>query len=137
MPLISELFCFAVFDGGPGDEGIPAFGEGRFLLPMMGKDLAMVERLIPIAQKFADDSGKSIRIYKFTGKEQIGEVNPRSEAERKVFTVHALRNGYSACGFGMPSTPVNWPEGHMWTGSDERSKVTCRKCLEALGETTG
>ena len=131
MPLITEMFCFAVFDSSPDDEGVPAFGEGRFLLPMMGADLAMVERLIPVAQKFADDSGKPIphlQVHR-----QRADRRGQSADGGGTQSIHrpCPGRGYAACGFGLPSFPDNWPEGHMWTGSDAVEKVTCPKCLEA------
>lgn len=80
MPRITELFCFAVYDGGPDDEGVPAFTH-PFLgtMPLMGADNARIEALMPMAQQLADTAGKELRIYKFSHKEQIGVITPRSK----------------------------------------------------------
>lgn len=55
MPRIAEMFAFVTEDTGPEDEGIVAH-----------------------AQQLADQLGKQIRIYKFTGREQIGTIEPRT-----------------------------------------------------------
>lgn len=83
MPKITEMFCFAVDDSGEKDEGVPAFESGRMMWPLMGADLTRVESLMPIAQKIADETGKPIRIYKFSRREQIGEISPRREPQRE------------------------------------------------------
>lgn len=77
MPRITELFCFAINDTDPEDEGVPAF-DLLGGVPMIGADMARVEDLIPLAQRLSDESGKQIRIYKFSQREQIGTINPRS-----------------------------------------------------------
>lgn len=132
MPKITEMFCFAIDDKDANDEGVPAFDSGVMTLPMMGADLRRVEQLTPIAQRLADASGKPIRIYKFSVKEQIGEISPRQMPNPPV--VHGLRNGLALCGFAA-SIPAHWPEGHVWTDPRDvgaRSTITCPKCVEAL-----
>lgn len=77
MPLITEMYAFVTSDTAPDDEGIPAFMNGPILMPMTGADMARVQDLMPIAQRAADESGKQIRIYRFSQKEQIGVIEPR------------------------------------------------------------
>ncbi len=82
MPKITEMFAFVVADTAPDDEGVIAFyASNGMMMPMCGADLDRIESLIPIAQRWADESGKPMRIYKFTGKEQIGEILPRAGAK--------------------------------------------------------
>jgi hypothetical protein len=83
MPKISQLFCFAAYDKDEDDEGVPTFQSKLGPIPLMGADVTRVEQFMPIAQQIADATGKQIRIYKFSHKEQIGEVSPRSKATSK------------------------------------------------------
>lgn len=77
MPLITEMFAFVISDKSPEDEGIPAFeGPGGMAMPMVGADLTRIADLMPLAQDIADRSGKQVRIYRFSQKRMIGEVNP-------------------------------------------------------------
>ncbi len=133
MPKITELFCFAIDDKDKNNEGVPAFESGYMTLPMMGADLARVEDLMPMAQKLADAHGKPIRIYKFSVKEQIGEILPRElPLSTPSPTVHGLQAGYALCGFAS-SVPPNWPEGHVWVDPrSDKAQITCEKCLATL-----
>lgn len=76
MPKITEMYCFAVNDSNDDDEGVPAFDSVLGPMPMVGADLDRIGSLIPIAQIMANELGKPLRIYKFTVREQIGEVLP-------------------------------------------------------------
>lgn len=78
MPRIAEMFAFVTEDTGPEDEGIVAMGIGGMLMPLVGADLERTQSLMPHAQGIADQTGKQIRIYKFTGREQIGTIEPRT-----------------------------------------------------------
>ena len=78
MPKITELFCFAVSDKDDDDEGVPAVKHPIGPLPLLGADLKRIDALMPYAQDLADQLGKPLRIYKFSQKEQIGEVQPRA-----------------------------------------------------------
>jgi hypothetical protein len=73
------MFCFAICDRDEDDEGVPAFQSPLGPMPLVGADIARVHSLMPVAQQMADESGKPLRIYKFTRREQIGEVTPRSK----------------------------------------------------------
>lgn len=77
MPLITEMFAFVVYDGtGEADEGVIGFDR----MPLVGADLTRVESLQPLAQQIANTIGKQVRIYRFSTKEQIGEINPQEPA---------------------------------------------------------
>ena len=82
MPRINEMFCFAMDDAterDPNDEGVPCIFGQLGPMPLMGADIARVESLTRYAQEIADQVGKPLRIYKFSHKEQIGEVTPRQK----------------------------------------------------------
>lgn len=76
MPLITEMYCFATYDKDENDEGIPSIMTPFGPFPLFGADVDRIESIMPKAQEFADATGKQLRIYKFTNREQIGEVNP-------------------------------------------------------------
>ncbi len=62
---IEKMYAFIVVDD-DGSEGVPAFqGPDGMVLPMTGADLARVESLRPIAQNFANRSGKSVKLCVF------------------------------------------------------------------------
>jgi hypothetical protein len=60
-------------------------------------------------------------------------------SEVLVLTVHALRHGFSICGFpeereqSTDLLPINWPKGHRWVYTYAREKITCPGCRQALG----
>lgn len=74
------MFCFVIADKSPDDEGIPAIHSSLGPMPLIGADLRRVDSLMPHAQSIADMTGQTIRVYKFTHKEQIGEINPQGHA---------------------------------------------------------
>lgn len=80
MPKITEMYCFAMYDKDESDEGVPVFtSRDGELMPLMGADLTRIDSLRIVAQALADAFGKQLRIYKFTNREQIGEVNPTTK----------------------------------------------------------
>lgn len=75
---IEEMFCFAVEEE-DGGEGVPAVARADgMVMPLMGADYARVESLRPFAQRIANETGKTMRIYRFSCKEVLGEVVPES-----------------------------------------------------------
>jgi hypothetical protein len=63
---IDSVFAFVVVDD-DGTEGIPAFlAEGNVVMPMMGADLAMVDRLRPVARQWAIENGKAACLVHFS-----------------------------------------------------------------------
>lgn len=79
MPKITEMFCFAMSDKDDDDEGVPALFTGLGSMPLVGADITRIDALLPHAQKIANEFGKPLRIYKFSQKEQIGEVQPNGK----------------------------------------------------------
>lgn len=109
MPKITELYCFAMIDKGPDDEGVPAYATPLGIMPMMGADIERVVQLMPRAQGIANETGEPIRIYRFSHMEQIGEVSlqtgmPAAEAGRcpecNALLVAPLVNHTKQCNVG-------------------------------------
>jgi hypothetical protein len=73
------MFCFAVDDKDPENEAVPAMHGPEGWVPLMGSDIKRIESLMPIAQQLANQEGKPIRIYKFSVKEHVGEIQFRKE----------------------------------------------------------
>lgn len=73
--VIDAMYAFVVIDEN-GDEGIPAVLNHGAWLPLVGGDTARVESLMDHARQIAQHTGRSMKIYRFTNREQIGEVNP-------------------------------------------------------------
>jgi hypothetical protein len=76
MPRIEELYAWVIEDTGPGDEGVPGFSAGHWLLPMMGADFERAQSLRDIAQDMADTAGKPIKLIRSTGIEVVEVVSP-------------------------------------------------------------
>ena len=73
---ITEVIAFVALDS-DGDEGIPAFWDGRLMLPLIAADSHRVESLLPIARRIAEETGIEIQVLRFTVREQIDVLNPR------------------------------------------------------------
>jgi hypothetical protein len=73
---IDEMYAFVAVDE-DGDEGIPAFSNGQWLLPLVGADMDRVKSLMQVAQEMANQSQRPLKILRFSQTEQIGEVNPQ------------------------------------------------------------
>lgn len=81
MPRITEMFCFAVSDKDNDDEGVPAVPSPLGPMPLVGADVSRIDSLMSRAQMVADELGRPLRIYKFSHREQIGEVTPRAKKQ--------------------------------------------------------
>jgi hypothetical protein len=67
---IDQMYAFVVTDD-DHTEGVVGFYSESGWLPMVGADMAMVEKLRPIAEKIAAELGKPVRLLKFTSREEI------------------------------------------------------------------
>lgn len=72
---IESIHAFVAVDE-KGDEGVAAFRMGDHWFPMVAADERRLESLKKMAKKIAMDTGKTLRIMKFTTKETIGEIAP-------------------------------------------------------------
>jgi hypothetical protein len=73
---VTELFAFIAIDK-DGDEAVPAFSSGMYLLPLMGADTARIDSIRPMAQQIADMTGRHMRLVKFSHMELVEEIFPK------------------------------------------------------------
>ena len=76
MPRIDQLYAWVMADAGPDDEGVPAFSDNGWLLPMMGANSERAESLRVMAQEAANMAGKPIKLIRSTGIEVVEVVEP-------------------------------------------------------------
>lgn len=76
MPRITEMFAFIAEDEGPEDEGIAAVLRSGLVMPLVGADMARMDSLRPVAQLIARESGKRIRLVKFSHWEELETIEP-------------------------------------------------------------
>lgn len=73
---IESMFAFVMVDD-DGTEGIPAFRDPLgTAMPLVGADMAMVEKLRPVAQAFATSHGKAVTLVHFTQRAEIEVLEP-------------------------------------------------------------
>ena len=75
LEIITEIFAFVSSDeGGEGVIGMTFNIMGReTFMPFVCADKDRMEVLIPYAKKIAQDSGKKVRLIKFTKREELEE----------------------------------------------------------------
>ncbi len=74
MPKIEEMYAFVAEDTGPDDEGVVAMATGSGWLPMVGADMARAESLKSIARDISAQTGKKVKLLRFTQREDLGDV---------------------------------------------------------------
>lgn len=67
---IQQLYCFAVTDD-DGNEGVPAVSKDGMMLPLMGADMERMDSMRPFMREFEKQSGKKVRLYKFTERMEL------------------------------------------------------------------
>lgn len=67
---ITEMWAFVSVDEA-GNEGIIGFKNGDTWMPLVGADSARIAELRPIANKMARYTGMTIKLIKFTQREDI------------------------------------------------------------------
>lgn len=73
---IEEMYAFVMTDPVDNTEGVVGFYSTEGWLPMVGADPARVEQLRPLAQDIASQHDTSIKILRFTVREEIGVIAP-------------------------------------------------------------
>lgn len=68
--IIDEIFAFTIITE-DDIEVVPAIELGDFIHPMVGSDMDRIQSLTGLAKKVQSDSGKTIRLYRFSNKEEI------------------------------------------------------------------
>lgn len=78
---IKEVYAFVVLDDKDDSEGIPAFSaphpndpKSEMFMPMVGADYDRMMSLLPMARTMVAQTGKKMRLVKFTHIEELGEV---------------------------------------------------------------
>jgi hypothetical protein len=66
---IDEIWCFTAMDA--SGEGVPAVTIGGVAYPLFGADLERVKSLAQIAKGVQEQSGKRLRLFKFSKKTEI------------------------------------------------------------------
>lgn len=81
MPKITEMFLFIAEDQGPEDEGVAAFFDrlSGVMLPLVGADMARVASLRSVAQMIARETGKQIKLVRFSLRENLEVIEPGGE----------------------------------------------------------
>jgi len=79
MPRIDEMFAFVAEESGPDDEGLIGFKSGDSWIPMVGADMARVNSLKPVAKQISKITGKSVKVLRFTNREEIEEICPDTD----------------------------------------------------------
>lgn len=76
--IISEVFLFVAEDNGPTDEGIAAFYSHEFecFMPMVAGDVDRLNSMMPVAEDIVRSTGKRIRVFKFSCREEVAVINP-------------------------------------------------------------
>jgi hypothetical protein len=79
---ITQIFCFIALDTADDCEGIPAIegphplSGGGIMMPLVGADQARLEALIPLARQMVKQTGKKMRLVRFSQMEELGEITP-------------------------------------------------------------
>ena len=80
MKRIDEMFVFVAEDD--DSEGITAFVHPQtgMAFPLVAADAERVDSMRPIAQNIASMSGKSIKLIKFSVREELETLEPQEHA---------------------------------------------------------
>jgi hypothetical protein len=71
---IDEVFVFVASDA--DGEGVPAFSDGEFVMPLVCADKARVDSLRAMARKLARESGNKITLCRFSVREELEVIEP-------------------------------------------------------------
>lgn len=75
MSRIDEIFAFVFEDTGPEDEGIIATSLGGIGITLVGADMSWAESLKPIARQIVQQTGKKVKLLRFSTREELEEIN--------------------------------------------------------------
>jgi len=73
--VIRDLYAFLAVHA-DGDEGVVGMPVGGSMLPLVAADRERLEALRPYARAAARASGLSIRLVRFTAREEIEVIDP-------------------------------------------------------------
>lgn len=72
---IDEMFAFVAED--TDGEGVCSFHTPEGWMPLVGADVGRVDSIRHIAQAIADRSGRTIRVLRFSVREELELIEPR------------------------------------------------------------
>lgn len=75
---IDMMYAFIVLDD-DGTEGVVALMTDNGYMPMMGADMAMVDKLRPSVQQAANDLGKDVSLVVFTSRSVVDRIVPAND----------------------------------------------------------
>lgn len=74
---------FRIFDihaicviGEDNEEGVPAFVAGDVVMPLIAADPKRLSQIKDMAQVIANETGKTLKVCRFSVREEIGEITP-------------------------------------------------------------
>lgn len=97
---MTEMFAFTVI--AEDMEGIPATMGPEGWMPLVGADAERIESFRPIAQMMANETGKSVKLVKFTHRQDVEEIKPnktKSEPEPYQYDQVCPTCGYKCDSF--------------------------------------
>ena len=72
--VIDEVYLFVATDA--EGEGVPAIRLGDMAMPLFAADVARVESLKQAATQVARESGKAVKLVRFTQRQEIATIDP-------------------------------------------------------------
>lgn len=75
---IDDIYAFIATDAA-GNEGLPAFVADGVAYPLVAADVKRLHCLYPMAKHIADESGQTLRLYRFRGRELLDTISPAAE----------------------------------------------------------
>lgn len=75
METITEMFAFIAVDE-TGEGVLAVQTSDGMMMPLVGADLARIDSLRPIAQQLATAHNQTIKLIKFTVREELEVIRP-------------------------------------------------------------
>jgi hypothetical protein len=76
MERIEQLYAFVTDEG--GGEGIPATDAGPFMMPLISGSKSIADKMKETAQLIADKTGRKLTLVRFSAREELDEIKPRT-----------------------------------------------------------
>lgn len=74
---IGSMFAFVAVDPEDNTEGVVSFlSPDQTWMPLVGTDMAMVDRLWPIAEQIAARTGAQVRLLHFVERREVDVIEP-------------------------------------------------------------
>lgn len=73
--VITDIYAFVAVHP-DGDEGILGQSVAGVLMPLIGADLTRLQQLRPMAEQIAKQSGKVVKLVRFTHRTELDVIQP-------------------------------------------------------------